>query len=189
MLLKAAEKDLVNYSEMGSQLIMRYDVSEDVYDDMDKFQYPMPMVSEPKTVNQNWDSAYYTLKCSMLLKSGNHHDDDICLDHLNRQNSVALSLDEDVIAFCENQWDGVTNRKSSMTDDEYKQLLTTFEKFKKVGKDVAQHLMVHGNRFFMTYRYDKRGRCYAQGYHINPQGNDYQKAMVSFAHQEVPTSA
>jgi DNA-directed RNA polymerase len=42
-----------------------------------------------------------------------------------------------------------------------------------------------GNRFYMTHKYDKRGRTYSQGYHINPQGNDWNKAVIEFADKEV----
>jgi DNA-directed RNA polymerase len=47
--------------------------------------------------------------------------------------------------------------------------------------------MMLGNEFYLTHRYDKRGRCYAQGYHVNPQGNDWNKAVIELAEKEVVT--
>ena len=42
-----------------------------------------------------------------------------------------------------------------------------------------------GNRFFLTHAYDKRGRTYAKGYHVNYQGNDWNKATICFAEGEI----
>jgi len=39
----------------------------------------------------------------------------------------------------------------------------------------------------LTHKYDKRGRCYSQGYHVNPQGNDWNKAVIEFAEKEPVT--
>ena len=44
-----------------------------------------------------------------------------------------------------------------------------------------------GNHFYLTHRYDKRGRTYAQGYYINPQGNEWNKAVLEFADKEIVT--
>ena len=38
--------------------------------------------------------------------------------------------------------------------------------------------------FYLTHKYDRRGRCYASGYHINTQGTDYNKAVIQLAHKE-----
>jgi DNA-directed RNA polymerase len=37
----------------------------------------------------------------------------------------------------------------------------------------------------MTHKYDKRGRTYSQGYHIQPQGSDWNKAVIEFADKEI----
>lgn len=39
--------------------------------------------------------------------------------------------------------------------------------------------------FFMRWFYDDRGRMYPHGYYINPQGDDYHKAQVRFANEEL----
>ena len=44
-----------------------------------------------------------------------------------------------------------------------------------------------GNRFYLGHKYDKRGRIYAQGYHISTQGTPYRKAMLDFADKEPVT--
>ena len=62
--------------------------------------------------------------------------------------------------------------------------MKAFERYDRVSHDVLAGLMAQGNRFHLTYKYDKRGRTYAQGYHVNPQGSDWNKACVVFADAE-----
>lgn len=38
---------------------------------------------------------------------------------------------------------------------------------------------------YLTHRYDRRGRVYASGYHVNTQGDDYRKAVLTLANKEV----
>jgi len=39
--------------------------------------------------------------------------------------------------------------------------------------------------FYFMWKFDKRGRMYSSGYHINFQSTDYKKALLSFVKQEV----
>ena len=56
-------------------------------------------------------------------------------------------------------------------------------------REVMEALFMMGNEFYLTHRYDKRGRCYAQGYHVTTQGNPWNKAVIEFAHEELATGA
>jgi DNA-directed RNA polymerase len=38
---------------------------------------------------------------------------------------------------------------------------------------------------YLTHRYDRRGRIYCTGYHVNEQGTDYHKAVLEFADKEL----
>jgi DNA-directed RNA polymerase len=44
-----------------------------------------------------------------------------------------------------------------------------------------------GNEIYLTNKVDKRGRIYAQGYHITTQGTSFKKAMLELAHEELVT--
>ena len=46
-------------------------------------------------------------------------------------------------------------------------------------------LINEGNRFYLTHKYDKRGRTYCQGYHVSYQGNTYRKAILQLADKEL----
>lgn len=184
MILKAAEADLIDWDDFAAEMVLCIDVSQDVYDDLDRYQYPLPMVVEPKLVLDNRDTGYLTSKGSIILKQ-NHHEDDVCLDHINRVNKTKLSINVDTVRMVKNQWKNLARPKEGETKAEFDLRVRCFEKYDRTAKDVMDHLFMTGNEFYLTHKYDKRGRCYAQGYHVNPQGNDWNKAVIEFADQEL----
>jgi DNA-directed RNA polymerase len=48
-------------------------------------------------------------------------------------------------------------------------------------KLIAIEMIKAGNQFWFTHRVDTRGRMYARGYQLNPQGNSWRKAMLILA--------
>ncbi len=185
MILKAAEVDLVDWQDLAQQIVIKIDVTPDVYADLERYQYPLPMVVQPKRVNCNEDTGYYTSKGSIILK-GNHHEDDVCLDHINRANQVRLVINPDTARMVKNQWRHLDKPKDGEDYAEYKKRVDAFEKYDRISRDVMESLfMTNEDGFYLTHKYDKRGRCYAQGYHINPQGNAWNKAVVEFAEKEL----
>jgi len=95
-----------------------------------------------------------------------------------------LSLDSDVVAFIQNQWKNHDRRKDGESREDFRKRVKAFDKYDRTSRDVLAALMAQGDRFWLTHKYDKRGRTYAQGYHVNPQGNDWNKACVEFANKE-----
>ena len=183
-LYKAADADLIDWSPVTEQFIMKIDISSDVRLDLDRYQYPMPMIVEPKEIKNNSQSAYLTGKGSVILKN-NHHDDDVCLDHLNKMNSIPLSINHETALFIKNKWKHLDKPKEDETIEQFKQRVKQFEKYDRTAKDVFVHLEIADNRFFLTHKYDKRGRVYCQGYHVSYQGTDWNKAVIEFYEEEV----
>jgi hypothetical protein len=183
MLLKAAKVDLVDWDDMSQKFIIKIDVTQDVYDELERYQYPMPMVVRPKEVKTNKDIGFYTTRGSIILKGG-HHEDDVCLDHINRVNATKLKINPDTARMIQNEWKDLDRRKPGESETDYKRRVSAFEKYDRCSRDVMEHLFIADNEFYLTHRYDKRGRCYAQGYHVNTQGNDWNKAVVEFAEGE-----
>lgn len=62
--------------------------------------------------------------------------------------------------------------------------LRAFRKFDTDARDVIDALLLNDDGFWLTHKYDKRGRTYACAYHLNYQGNDWSKAIVEFAAAE-----
>jgi hypothetical protein len=183
-ILKAIDADFVDHHEMSGKVIVKYEVDKEVRKKISRFMYPLPMVEPPAPVRNNYSTGYYTIKKSLILKN-NHHEDNLCLDHINRCNNVALSLNENVVAFVQNKWRNHDKRKEGETREEFDKRKKAFHTYDTTSRDVLAALIAQGNHFWLTHRYDKRGRTYSQGYHVNYQGNDWNKACIEFADAEV----
>jgi hypothetical protein len=186
MIIKAGEASIIDWDMAAQMAYITVDVSESVKEDLARYQYPMPMLVKPAKVEGNRDSGYLTTKSSLVLKD-NHTDDDICLDHINRLNSVPLSINHQTAWMIDNYWEGLDHKKDDETVDEYALRVQNFRKFTATSYDVMEHIAVASDRFHLTHKYDKRGRTYSQGYHINPQGADWNKAVIELADKELVT--
>lgn len=104
------------------------------------------------------------------------HEKDICLDHIERMNSIALSLDERIIDVMEEY-----QKSEPETTEQEEQ----WQEFNRRSAETYQTVLENGNRFYLRHNYDTRGRCYCEGYYINYQGSQYKKAIVQLADKEV----
>lgn len=172
-----AERTLPGSVDSVLEVILLHEVSPETQARIEQFQYPLPMVEPPLTATCNRHTGYRTIKGSLLLKN-NHHEDDICLDHINRMNATPLAVNPDVVAFVQNSWKNLEKQKAGETYVEFRQRRKAFQKYDRVSRDVLAAMMVQPDGFFLTHRYDKRGRTYSQGYQVNYQSNDWCKAVV-----------
>lgn len=184
MLLKCAAADLVDYRSDIKMFIVKLDITRDVQDELDRFQFPLPMVVEPAEVVTNRDVGYLLGKGSIILRK-NHHEDDVCLDHINRMNKVKFSLNKTTATMVKNKWKGLDKKKEGETDQDFDRRKAAFAKYDRVGRDVMDQLIESGNEFHFTHKYDKRGRTYCQGYHANYQGTPWNKAVIEFTNTEI----
>lgn len=184
MLKKCAEHDLCNWSPITEEFIIIIDVTPDVREELDRYQYPLPMIVEPREIKKNSQSGNLTIQSSVILKN-NHHDDDVCLDHLNRVNKIKFRINHDVATNIHNTWSSLDKPKEGETIQSFKQRQAQFKKYDQTCKDIFVHAEIAGGTFYLTHKYDKRGRVYSQGYHVNYQGNDWNKATIEFAEGEV----
>lgn len=190
MILKAAEVDLVDIRETdfgAFELVLKLDVPPEVREEIEQYQYPLPMVVQPAHVHNNTDIGMFTIRGSIILKD-NHHDGDVCLEHINRVNKTAFAINPDTVRLVRNRWKDLDHQRPDEDQEDYLKRVKAFEKYDRVSRDVVDMLSVEAEPFYLTHRYDKRGRTYAQGYHINPQGNDWNKAVVEFAYKEALTA-
>lgn len=184
MLLKACIADLVDWEPTLKLFVLKFDITPDVQEDLDRFQYPLPMVVEPLPIKKNRDVGYYLNTGSVILRN-NHHEDDVCLDHLNRANAVAYTVNEDTALMVHNKWRNLDRAKEGETREDFEKRKKAFNKYDRTAKDVMSLLMKHSDRFYLTHKYDKRGRVYCQGYHVNFQGTPWNKAVCEFADKEL----
>lgn len=184
MIYKAAQADLVDYSTQLRMFVVKFNISADVQEELDKFQFPLPMVVEPMEVKDNCSTGMLTSGGSIILRN-NHHNDDVCLDHINRMNKVRFVINTDTATMVKNKWRNLDKAKEGETKDDFEKRKKAFEKYDRTAKDVIGLLVKEGNEFHLIHKYDKRGRIYCQGYHVTYQGAPWNKAVIEFADKEV----
>lgn len=168
--------------------MIRYDISEDVKEMLEKYQFPLPMLVEPFKLKRNFDTGYFTILNSVILNGSDYFDDkDICLDHLNRMNRVSLEVNMEVVKSEQGKFI-VPTREEDEDYKDFKKRSLQATKFYETTVDVMETLQTLSNRFYLTHRYDRRGRSYAAGYHVNTQGDDYRKAVLVLHEKEMVTS-
>ena len=178
---------LISYDEMRQQAVVNFDISEHGHQLIQQYMYLPPMIIPPleiKDDNRNRGSGYITQANDSLILRDNHHEGDICVEHLNRVNQVALTINDRMVKTMRNYWAGVECQQDDESFEEYQERLKAFEKYERDSFMVIALMMEMGNRFYLTHKYDKRGRTYCQGYHINTQGNTWNKSCVELADKE-----
>ena len=173
---------LVLFDPNTEMFIVSVDVSKETQHDLDLYQYPIPMIVEPKQVRNNREYGYLTFKGSVILKN-NHHDNDVNLTHLNRMNKIKLCINSNTANFTNLKWKGLDTKKEDESLEDYRKRIRAFDKYVRDSHYVMG--IVGDEPFWLTHRYDKRGRTYCSGYHINYQGADWNKAVVEFAEEEI----
>lgn len=183
-LLIMAQHDLIDWDPEAQKFIVKFTISDDVQQEIDRFQFPLPMLVPPKELKGNKDSGYLTFQSSVILKD-NHTEDDICLDHINRMNKVKLCLDLDTAMMVKNQWKYLDKVKPGETKVDYDKRCKAFAKYDKDSKRVMELIDSEGEGFYLTHKYDKRGRTYSVGHHVNYQGTPWNKAVIQFNNKEI----
>lgn len=141
-------------SELGViTVIANYEFEEKIKQYLANIKYLPPMIVRPKPVNSNYDYDYFNTQSSKILGSGNHHDDPISLDVLNICNGTKLKLDEFMV-----QFDEEPNKELDTVEK-----VEQFNRMSCASKEVYQEILAQGGEFYLTHKYDKRGRLYCQG--------------------------
>lgn len=185
-ILKCCELDLVHWHPAFSQLVVEptLTIPANVQRELDLYQFPLPMVIEPKKVKSNRDTGYVLNGGSIILKK-NHHEQDVVLDHINRMNAVKFTINTDTAQMIKNTWRNLDKPKDGESKEDFEKRKRAFEKYDRTCHEVHAKLAEHGNEFYLTHKYDKRGRVYCQGYHCNYQGASWNKAVIELAEPEL----
>lgn len=167
------------YKPIGAQsLYIKFNlkIDDDLLQYIINTAYLPPMLCEPKEIVNNYTSGYLTHNDSLVLGKGNHHSGDLCLDVINTMNKVCLRLDTDFLST-------LSETPTFVLDDQEK--VDQWNNFIKQSYEFYLLLATHDNEFYLTHKVDKRGRIYAQGYHLNTQGTAFKKAMIELAKEEL----
>lgn len=121
-------------------------------------RYPMPMLCRPRYLNDEQDSPYLTEGKSQSVL-GEYSGQATNLPTLNALNGIPLRI---------NRW-VMKEAPDPFKDD---------DKFRRDSAAVFER--IQGQEFYLTWQFDFRGRVYARGYHVNPQGDDWHKHVIQF---------
>lgn len=130
-------------------------------------------MDEIPVFTKNWHKDFGS---RILGGRQNFHSHDICLDHINRMNAIPYQLNRKFL--CKYEEAPTFTLDTREKREQWENFVrTSYRKYIEVTQK--------GNRFFLNHNYDKRGRCYAEGYHINTQGSSFKKAIVQLANEEI----
>lgn len=164
---------MANDTEEGTMMIQcGYSLDEETMQYLASTKYLPPMIVPPKKVQHNYAEQYLTKRESLILGGSiNHHNNKLSVDVINILNQQALSLDEEIAEMPE-----VPNKELDTVEKQQQ-----FNEMCLASKEVYRELIKHGNEFYFTHKFDKRGRIYSQGYHVNIQATEYKKALINLA--------
>ena len=167
-------------SDTGSLMLKsNFTLEEETLQKLSNFKYLPPMLCKPMTVASNNHSGYLTKEDSVILGKDNHHSRKQALDVINTCNGIALSLDKGMLRFKE---------KSKKPLDTQEQL-DAHNRLCISSNIVYKELLANDNKFYFNWKYDKRGRSYSQGYHVNIQSTSYKKAIINLHEKHLITGA
>jgi len=190
------------HKQASLQIVNRIGLPQEIMDFIERSCFLPPLVCEPRELTHNMSSAYYTHEADSLILGGamNHHDGNICLDVLNKRNKVPLSLDVEFLCNYEEEPTYDLNTVSQETLDKYeargrklshwdqadliRKQKQNWDRYKRQSYYFYSLIVNQGNKYYVPNKFDKRGRMYSSGYHINPMGTPFKKAMTNFANKE-----
>jgi hypothetical protein len=154
------------YDSEYPYIIPKISLQDEIIEYIKSKEYLPPMVCRPRLILKNTDEPYLTKrKGSVILgDSFNHHDKPLALDVLNTLGKVQLSLDEDILSV----------PRDNPDDDEMLAIFDATSAY--MALDIVHK---YDNTCYLPWKYDKRGRVYSQGYHINIQSDAYNKALIN----------
>jgi hypothetical protein len=155
-------------------------ISDALIERINNRHYIPPMLVKPNTINKISDSPYKTIHKPLVLKYYNQHHRPLATDAINILNSIEWSIDKNVFHNIQEQFKEVLNEKKKTR----KKRLRQFKLFKAQSNAVINILIANGNKFYIPHFYDKRGREYMGGYHVNLQGSEYRKALMNLTKKE-----
>ena len=171
-LLQMAQKGFMQWD--GMTFIVQWEIPPEVQQELDLYQYPMPMVVEPERITDNQHDGHYYINSPIMLGKGNNTDADVNLDVINYVNKTRLCIDLDTAEHCNVQW----NKPIDTVAKQH-----SYDKYVSTAK--AMCTVFAGKNIYLTHKYDKRGRVYCQGYYISYQGTDWNKAVIELSNKEI----
>lgn len=186
VIIQMMEVDMVDYIYKGEflEIHSKWSMTEDMVNEYKNKIYKLPMVIPPNKVNMNHDnkgSGYYLDEKDSLILT-HHHSKRICTDVIEILNNIPLTINKKVVKKAVHT-NSSCYQKENESKEEFQARMEHWKIFLKQTEFV--HGMIGDNPFFLTHKFDTRGRVYDMGYHVHTQGDSYSKAVIQLANEEV----
>lgn len=166
-------------------LITAFNPDDTTQQEMALYMFPPPMVIPPKELVHNSQTGYHFYDHGSAVLKADTTDDDICLDVLNKLNKLELSINHKVLNNVSSLYKSLRSRKAGESLYDFNKRKRQWLRFDTETRVLIESLSEISDTFYMSHAYDKRGRLYCRGYHLNYQGTDWNKAVVEFANKEL----
>lgn len=150
-----------------------------------KIGFPLPHINRVSKVSPH--NIGYSWKESIVC-GGPYNPTcyDLALDHINRVNSVKFHWDPRILDTLPMQFDNEPKLKLDHTLETEQEVEERRKGFALLQEAMKNRIpLLEGNDFYLSHKYDKRGRCYAKAWEFNYMGAKGIKASIQFAKKEI----
>jgi len=165
-------KSKIDESEDDIYIIVDWEIGEDALSYQGLTRYKLPMIEKPRMWKSGRSGGYLNSNDKVTLKKGEAEQPQKALDFLNKMQSqkwklINIDIDEQI------EYLKAKFRSKGMNESEVHKALSNSTLTLEETYD-----FMHDKEFYLTWKYDMRGRGYSQGYDINLQGDSYKKGML-----------
>lgn len=160
-------------AESGSISIKCKNFSRTLKDFIDNTMYLPPLIVKPKNWTTNTQGGYLSVTDKCILGNLVNTFKYCRLEILNHLQSIKWKIDTNISILPEESNKPIKGKA-----------LEEFNIQKSITKSLINN---YKDGFYMVWKYDRRGRMYSQGYHINLQSTKYKRALFNFAKEELLT--
>ena len=174
----------IKFEKRGTEFVYTCDLKIDKGD----YGYILPRLT-PTVVTKNSDMGYESVKQHVITGGKlKQHNEEICLDHLNRLNSISYSVEQRLPLLHTPTPNTELKLKSSGEYESPREMALRVGAWCKFHDELPARIQLlneQGNQFHVLHRYDTRLRTYVKGYHLDYVGNKHARAIVQLTAKEV----
>ena len=164
---------LINIVRPGSGHSMYITTNYEIEQEIPLVDRHCTIYHRPQPVEDNYDPE----QGSMILGGHiNHHEEDICLEHINLMNQIPMELNYPFIIKYEEK-----PKKSAINNPQKE---AQWKLYLKRAKQKYAEGLVKRSKIYLNHKYCTRGRCYTTGYFIDSQGNAFKKSAIELFNKE-----
>lgn len=172
----------IGYDPTVDMFYTKAELSAEAWKEIDLFGFMPPFVAPPKHLHEKNHNPFYTnIPRDNRLNNTDKFRGDTSYDVLNILNHQEMVINYEVSEMVALKWKSLTEIKPD--DEDFDKWVKKREQYEKYEKATQDHLagLSFFSTIFMVWAVDGRGRLYTEGYHVNPQGADWNKASIDLA--------